>query len=228
MDTYKNISIIGTSHIAKKSIDSITDGFNSLNPDIVCVELDKRRLHALLSGEKPSYNISGIKDYGLTGYLFIVIGGYIQRKLGNIVGIKPGADMLAAVNLAKSNSKRLELIDQDITITIKELSRRFTFKEKIRFVIDILRAPFSKKQSINLSSVPSKEIIYFLMQQLKARYPNLYAVLIDDRNRFMVRRIARLSLKFPEKKLLVIIGAGHEQGMLEMIRQEALRQDRVY
>jgi pheromone shutdown-related protein TraB len=228
MITYKNVVIVGTSHIARESLNRINSVFSSFNPDIVCVELDRQRLHALLSNTKPSYSISSIKDYGLTGYLFIVIGGYIQRKLGNVVGIKPGSDMLSAVNLARSNSKRLELIDQDISITIKEFSRRFTFKEKMRLVVDILRSPFSKRMRIDLSKVPHEDLIRQLMQQLKSRYPNLYAVLIDDRNKIMARRIFRFSFKEPQKRILVVIGAGHEQDMLALIKKEELRHDKIY
>ena len=47
-EAYKNIFIIGTSHIARQSINDIKKRFSELNPDIVCVELDHKRLHALL------------------------------------------------------------------------------------------------------------------------------------------------------------------------------------
>ena len=62
---HKNLLIIGTSHIAKQSIDEITKRFNELNPDIVCIELDHKRLHALLTNAKPDYSLAGIRRYGL-------------------------------------------------------------------------------------------------------------------------------------------------------------------
>ena len=224
---YKNVKLIGTSHIAKQSIDIINKTFSDYDPEIVCVELDHKRLHALLSGEKPDRSLVGIKLYGLQGYLFAVIGGYIQEKLGNVVGVKPGSDMLTAINLARNKNKQLELIDQDISITLKRFSKGFTLKEKFRLVVDIFKAPFSKRIKINLNTVPTQNIVETLILQVKERYPSIYTVLIDERNIVMAKNIYRIMSKNENKKILVIIGAGHEKELLKMIKQEDFKRDRV-
>lgn len=226
-NTYKNVRLIGTSHIAQQSITTITNHFNSYQPDILCVELDHKRLHALLTNAKPDYSITGIRKYGFQGYLFAIIGGIIQKKLGNVVGIKPGSDMLSAVNLAKTNNKKLELIDQDIEITLRRFSKSFTLKEKFRILVDIIKAPFSKKITFNLNEVPEQKIIEMLMNQLKDRYPNLYHVLIEERNQVMAKNIYNIMSKNPEKKILAIIGAGHEKDLLKKIKQEDYKRDRI-
>jgi len=227
MLTYKNTTVIGTSHIAKGSIDTIIKTFNNLNPDIICVELDHKRLHALLTDQKPDRSLKGIKHYGLQGYLFAVIGGYIQEKLGNVVGIKPGSDMLTAVNLARTNNKELQLIDQNIDITLKRFSKTFTLKEKMRLVIDIFKAPFSKKMHINLNEVPENALINKLMLQVKERYPSIYKVLIEERNEIMAKNIYNAMSKNIEKKILVVIGAGHEKELLQLIKKEDFRRDKI-
>ncbi len=226
---YKNLLIIGTSHIARQSVKEINDRFSGLDPDIVCVELDHKRLHALLTDAKPDYSLSGIKRYGLQGYLFAVIAGVLQRKLGNVVGIKPGSDMLTAVNLAKSNNKQLMLIDQDIEITLKRFSKEFTFKEKMRLLWDIIRSPFSKQKiKINLNEVPKEKLISEMMNQLKDRYPSLYNVLIHERNVVMAKNLVKIMEKNPEKKILTVIGAGHEKEMLLLIKKEENKRDKIY
>lgn len=227
--TYKNLLIIGTSHIARQSINEINTKFLDFKPDIVCVELDRKRLHGLMTDAKPDYSLSGIKRYGLQGYLFAVIAGLLQKKLGNVVGIKPGSDMLTAVNLAKNNNKQLLLIDQDIEITLKRFSKEFTFKEKMRIVWDVIRSPFSKQQvKINLNEVPKDKIIEQLMLQLKDRYPSLYNVLIHERNVVMAKNLVKIMEKNVDKKILVVIGAGHEKEMLELIKKEENKRDRIY
>jgi pheromone shutdown-related protein TraB len=226
-NVYKNIKLIGTSHIAKDSIAKITEEFSDLNPDIICVELDNNRLHALLSGQKPDRSIRGIKQYGLQGYLFALIGGFIQEKLGNVVGVKPGSDMLTAVNLAKINHKTLHLIDQDISITLKRFSKAFTWREKFRLIWDVIRSPFSKKMKIDLNSVPKEELIHKMMSDLKLRYPNLYKVLIEERNSVMAKNIYKIMSKNEDKKILVVIGAGHEKELLQLIKQEDFRRDKI-
>jgi pheromone shutdown-related protein TraB len=224
---YKNVKLLGTSHIAKESINKIIEEFSSFNPDIVCVELDHKRLHSLLSNAKPDRSLRGIKHYGLQGYLFAIIGGYIQEKLGNVVGVKPGSDMLTAVNLAKTNEKILHLIDQDIEVTLKRFSKAFTWKEKFRLIGDIIRAPFSKKMQIDLQKVPKEELINKLMGDLKIRYPNLYSVLIDERNKYMAKNIYKIMSKNENKKIFVVIGAGHEKELLQLIKVEDFKRDKV-
>jgi pheromone shutdown-related protein TraB len=224
---YKNVKMIGTSHIAEESIKKITEEFSNFSPDIICIELDHKRLSSLLSDAKPDRSLKGIKRYGFQGYLFAVIGGVIQEKLGNVVGVKPGSDMLTAVTLAQTNHKILHLIDQDIEITLRRFSKEFSWKEKFRLLGDILRAPFSKKMKIDLQKVPKEELISKLMGDLKTRYPNLYKVLIEERNQVMARNIYKIMSKNEDKKILVVIGAGHEKDLLNLVKSEDYKRDKV-
>ncbi|MGV8172351.1 MAG: TraB/GumN family protein [Candidatus Woesearchaeota archaeon] len=226
-NSYKNIRLIGTSHIAKESVEYIKKEFSEYNPDILCVELDVQRMHALSTNQKPDKSIRGIKRYGLQGYLFAIIGGYIQEKLGNVVGVKPGSDMLAAVNLAKENNKQLFLIDQNIEITLRNFSKAFTWREKFRLVYDILKSPFSKKVQIDLNKVPKQELITKLMGDMKDRYPNLYRVIVEERNQVMAKNIYRIMSRNEDKKILIIIGAGHEKELLRLIKMEDYKRDKV-
>lgn len=230
MHTYKNVVILGTSHIAKQSIEEITRTVFDLKPDIVCVELDKKRYHAMLTDAKPNYSIRGIRQYGLQGYLFAVIGAFLQKKLGNVVGIKPGSDMLTACKLAEQQKIRLLLIDQDIEITLKRFSKLFSFREKMRLVWDIISAPFSKKKRLqfNLHGVPEQQLVIKLITELKNRYPGMYKALIEERNHVMARNIQRISESNTDKKIFVVIGAGHEPDIIELIKKEEQKRDKIY
>ena len=215
---YKNVAVIGTSHIARASIAEIERGFRKHDPDIIAVELDRNRLHALLENRKPNYSPSLIPKIGLKGYLFALIGGLIQQKLGSVVGIKPGSDMLRAVELARDNKRRIALIDRDVRITLARLSKAIGWKERLNFIWDIITAPFQKKMKINLSEVPGKEFIKKALTLLKKRYPGLYKVLVDERNKIMALKLRTLIENYPDKKILVVIGAGHEEDILKLVK----------
>lgn len=219
---YKNIVIIGTSHIAETSLKEIETVFRTQEPDLVAVELDSNRLHALLSNRKPSYSPALIPKIGLKGYLFAVIGGFLQQKLGNVVGIKPGSDMLRAVVLARDNKKRIALIDRDVRVTLARLSKAITWKERLNFIADLFAAPFSKKMRINLREVPEKQIIKKALQILKKRYPGLYRVLVAERNKIMAIKLKTLMENYPEQKILVVVGAGHEEDLLKLVKKQKL------
>ena len=57
-----NLEIIGTSHIARESVEAVEGYIESRRPDIVAVELDARRAHALMHGSesKLSFKLIGI------------------------------------------------------------------------------------------------------------------------------------------------------------------------
>lgn len=227
MRIYKNLVLIGTSHIATTSIREIERAFESEKPDLVAVELDKARLDALFSNVKPKYPLSIIPKIGLKGYLFARIGGLIQQKLGAVVGIKPGSDMLRAVMLAQKNNKPIALIDRDISITLSRLSKSITWREKLHFIIDFFSAPFSKKLRIDLTKVPEKEFIHKLLNILKKRYPNIYNTLVKERNEIMGLKLASLMKQHVDKKILAVIGAGHEDAVLEIIKARYVKSNKT-
>lgn len=222
MLTYKKLTIIGTSHIAETSLKEVEAVFRSQKPDIIAVELDHNRLHALLNNKKPSYSLQLIPQLGLKGYLFALFGSIIQQKLGSVVGIRPGSDMLRAVELARDNKKRIALLDRDVRVTLARLSKAIGWKEKLNFLLDLLTAPFSKKMRINLKEVPEKKFIRKALAILKKRYPGLYLVLVDERNKIMALKLKALMENYPEHRILAIVGAGHEEDLLSLVKNKAL------
>jgi len=220
-----NLTIIGTSHIAKQSINEIKTAINENKPDIVAVELDLQRASTLMSEERSKISIRDILKIGVKGYLFVKIGQYVQQKLGKMVGIAPGSEMKTALKLAHQNKLQVALIDQPIQITLKNFSKNLTWKEKFRFVGDFFKGIFFRKKQLkelgldnfDLTKVPEEEVIEKMIGQLKKRYPNLYKTLITDRNKYMVKKLVRLLRSNPDKKILCIVGAGHKKGMEKLL-----------
>jgi len=85
-----------------------------------------------MTEQKNRIGLSAITQIGFKGYLFAVIGGYLQRKLGSMVGVMPGSEMKLAVQLAKKNNARIALIDRNIETTLKRFSESLTWKERFR------------------------------------------------------------------------------------------------
>ncbi|MDK2907927.1 MAG: hypothetical protein PWQ87_385 [Candidatus Woesearchaeota archaeon] len=203
---------IGTSHIAKESIDEIKKAFDEFSPNVIAIELDRGRLSSLFSKQKSQPSLfSLISQIGLIGALFVKIGHRIQKRLGNIVGVEPGSEMKQAVLLAREYSLPILLIDQDIRITMRHLSKAFGIKEGFTIFKEIIFAPFSKKErvQIDISKVPDEKQVEKIIQEMKKRYPSLYNVLIEERNRYMKKRLEEFHSKFPDKKILVVTGEGH-------------------
>lgn len=219
---YKNLYLLGTSHIAKQSLDDVEEAVSKKKPDIIALELDKKRLPALLEKERQKPKISDIMKIGIKGFIFNIIGAWAEKRLGKETGISPGSEMKKAFELARQKNLKVSLIDQDISITLKKISQSLTWKEKWNFLVDIFKAVILRKREVvfDLRKVPSENIIKKLTGKVKKRYPNLYRVLVEERNEIMAKRLAHLMMQNPEEKILAVIGAGHEKEMLEIIKKE--------
>jgi len=225
---YKNLNIIGTSHIARQSIDSVKNTILEEKPGIIALELDKNRLYGLMHNQKRKLSISDISRIGFKGFLFSWIGSVIQKKLGDYVGVAPGSEMKTTIRLAKKQKARIALIDQDIETTLKRFSRSLTWKERWNLLVDIFKGVVLRKNELedlniekfDLTKVPSQEVIRVLINKMRERYPHICRVLIDERNKIMARNLSYLMNEHPEKSILAVVGAGHEEEIIDLIKKD--------
>ena len=129
--------------------------------------------------------------------------------------------MLRAVKVCRELRIPIVLIDQDIEITLRRFSQTLTWKEKWNFVVDVFNGLVLRKRVItfDLTKVPSQKVIRKLTKEVEKRYPNIYKVLVEERNEVMARRLAHLIHKEPEKIIVAIVGAGHEKEMIALIKK---------
>jgi pheromone shutdown-related protein TraB len=225
MIKYKNLTIVGTSHIAKQSLIEVEETIKTENPIYVALELDKDRFTSLLSGERKEIGVGIIKDIGVGGYVLLKIGHYIETKLGASIGSELGGEMMKAADLASKNGYNVALIDQDIRKTLKNFSANFGFKEKILVVWDLIKGfIIREKIEIDLSKVPSSELIMILLERVKRRYPGLYKALVQDRNVYMARRLLRL---MDNGSVVAVVGAGHVEGILDEIKRMEKNKNKI-
>ncbi len=219
------LQIIGTSHIAAQSIQEIKKAVAQEKPDLIAVELDLQRASALFQEGKRSVSLAQALTIGLKGYLFAKIGQIAQQKLGKMVGVSPGSEMKTALELAREHKLEVAFIDQPLPVTLQRFSKELTWKERFRFAGDVIKGIFFPRKQLkelgleqfDLRKVPEQELIRTMMKHLKERYPNVYRTLVEERNKYMVKKLVGILRSHPEKKILVIVGAGHKQGMEELL-----------
>ena len=225
------VHIIGTSHIAKESVKQIEKFVDSNTINLVCVELDRDRLFALkndVQGRIKITDFNVIRRIGLTGFIFALIAQHAQKKMGDKVRVKAGSDMMAAVTCASERKIPIALIDQDVNITLQNLSKKVPFGEKFKVLVDLFKGLLGFKselvgidvQNVDFSKVPPEEFVEKILHRTKHKYPNIFNVLVEDRNKFMVDKIYKIMKKNPEWKILVVIGAGHKDGMVKLLEKK--------
>ena len=206
------LHIVGTNHVAANSTTKITKAFADYNPDVVAIELDTARLQRLREDNRdaPSYKL--ISHIGFTGYVFARTAHFVQRRIGEYVGVMPGEEMLHAADLARNHGKPLHLVDQPMQDTLQALSHHLGFQEKMRMALDVLRAPFtSPPVDIDATQIPDEETIQDIVAYIKKRYPGIHKAIIADRDAYMANKLA--SLLDDGNDVLAVVGAAHKPGI---------------
>jgi len=217
----KQIVLVGTAHISKESMKLVEETIESEKPDIIGVELDKERLEQLLSGKKwEQTNIIDVIKTGKT-YLFLlnILLSNMQKQLGKSVGVKPGAEMLVAVKKAQETKTAVQLLDRDVRVTLKRAFNVMSLKEKLKLGGTLLAGFFGKGEKIDAKTIENlkdQDLINKLMKELGKQMPSMKQVLVDERDEYIAEMIKRS----PGKKIVAIVGAGHLNGIEEIIKKD--------
>ena len=192
----REISIVGTGHVMKKSVEAVKKEIAEFKPDVVAIELDMNRFIAMNRNAKAKPK---------TPIQFLLME--IQNKAAKTTGIKAGTEMMTASNEARKHNIPTVLIDRDIRITLQRGLGNMTLKEKLKLVWGLIGGFFEVGNKAQLDAlIDQKEE---LMEEFKKELPSIYRALVTERDRYMANAI----LKLPHSKILVVVGAGHVRGI---------------
>ena len=159
----------------------------------MAVELCPARYRALIGQEeekeiKISELLSGGKLFFFLVQLFLA---YIQRKIGEEMGVKPGSEMLAAIEAAKRTGARVALVDRDIGITIQRFWSAMGFFDKIRLVGSLIPAAlgWGDEEEIDIDSITQADMVSQMISEFRKISPGAANVLVDERDAFLARNL---------------------------------------
>ena len=207
------IIIIGTAHVSEKSVQEVTKAIEETKPDIVAVELCPARYKALTGQEEETeIKISELLSGGRL-YFFLVqwFLAYIQKKIGDEMGVKPGSEMLAAIEAAKRAGARVALVDRDVGITIQRFWSAMGFLDKVKLIGSLIPAAFGwGKEEIDIDTITEEDIVSQMISEFRKISPAAANVLLDERDAFIARNLVSLS---KQGRVLAVVGAGHREGI---------------
>jgi pheromone shutdown-related protein TraB len=205
--------LVGTGHVMRASVKLVRESFREFHPDAVAVELDAQRFMALRKRERPSLGkLLAAKDKR-NAIVYLVLHSF-QARAGKEMGMRPGRDMLSAVEEAQKHRVPLLLIDRDVRETMRRATRRLTLKEKLNIVQSLIQSMFGlTKTDINSVFEHQDE----LMLEFRKQLPSAYRALVTERDEFMARALAS-SAAF--NRVLVVVGAGHVPGLTRRLTRQ--------
>ncbi len=221
-DTY----IVGTAHVSRRSVEEVEHVISTLRPDTVCVELDPLR-HEVLMDEHRWRKLDVFQIIREKKVLFLLaslaLSAY-QKKIGEKLGVRPGAELRAAVQAAEAVGAELVLADRDIQATLKRTWANLSFWNKLKLTSVMIAAPFavSDISEEKIEELKDRDTIGEMLDELAKAMPEVKQPLIDERDLWLMSAVDAA----PGKRVVAVVGAGHVRGMLahrgEPVDREAL------
>ncbi|MGA2885648.1 MAG: TraB/GumN family protein [Halobacteriota archaeon] len=207
-DQPAEIIVVGTAHISEESIHQVRRTIEAERPDVVAVELDIGRYQGLTHPEQQSASIKDILSSGRL-YQFLVhwLLARVQNKLGSEVGVKPGSEMLSAIEAAGSVGASVALVDRDINVTMARFWAKMRPIEKLKMLVALLGITTSDEE-IDLEDITNDDVISQLVSELRQFSPTAARVLVDERDAYLAGNLLTL-----RGKVVAVVGAGHKEGI---------------
>jgi pheromone shutdown-related protein TraB len=211
--------LLGTAHVSQRSVDEVKAVIDRVKPDVVCVELDQAR-HDTLMKESAFRDLDVFKVVreGRTLYLLahLALASY-QRRIGASLGVKPGAELLAAVRVAQKRQIPVELIDRDINITLKRTWKNLGLWKRSMLISSLLVGweDDDKGEPVteaNIEELKEPKALSEMLTELGRAVPQIKGPLIDERDRYLASKAADAGRG--KQRVVAVVGAAHVPGMV--------------
>ncbi|MGP1437551.1 MAG: TraB/GumN family protein [Treponema sp.] len=215
----KEIILLGTAHVSNKSIEEVKEAIQKEMPDVVCVELDEARYNTLTNPKEwKEIDIIKLLKEG-KGFLLLANLALqaFQKKLGLEMGVKPGDEMKAAIEMSKELNIKTALVDRPVQITLKRAWAKSSFTNKSKLIAIMLSSVFTneKLSPEEIEKLKLESAMDGVMSDVSDELPNIKEVLIDERDQYLASKI----WKTEGKKLIAVLGAGHLPGVERFLYQ---------
>ena len=209
----RKITLVGTAHVSKESVEEVKTTISNIKPDCVAVELDEKRADSIKNPSRYS-QLDLVKVLKRKeGFLLLanlILSSY-QRRMGQNAGVKPGDEMIAAMQAAEEAQVRCTLVDRSIQITLKRAWGKNSFWGKIKLFSTLLASAFSKEEvdPAEIEKLKERNEMDSMMNELSEYMPVIKTVLIDERDKYLASKI----WESEGNNIVAVLGAGHLPGV---------------
>ncbi len=205
--------LLGTAHISQESVTAVEAAAAAEGIDHVVVEIDHQRYRSVT--EKRDWSQLNIFEVIKKGQAFLLLSNLVlssfQRRMGIATGVTPGAEMIAAVRVARERDIPCTFGDRPVTATLRRAWARTGFWGRNKLLASMLAAAFSREQvsEDDLAQLRKQSELESMLQELSDYLPSVKEVLIDERDRYLAHSIYSAT----GERVLAVVGAGHVPGI---------------
>lgn len=216
----KELILIGTAHVSKRSAEQVKEVVDAEQPDSICIELDAQRYQSVTENSKWKETdiFKVIKEKKSSLLLMNLAISSFQNRLADQFGIKPGQEMIQGIESAKETGAELVLADRNIQVTFSRIWGNIGLWGKVQLLSSVFFSIFSKEtiSEEDLEKMKSQDTLSAVMDDFTKAFPRLKTPLIDERDQYLAQKIKEA----PGKKIVAVLGAAHIPGITKEIHNE--------
>ena len=215
----QTIYLLGTAHVSKQSADLAASLIETLKPEAVAIELCAPRYQNLSDPDRWK-NTDLVKVFR-EGKIYLLLTQLLlagfQKKIGKNLQVKPGAEMMAAAETAKSVGSEIILADREIRITLKRAWSELSLWTIFKLIFAMIRGlgAADELNEAEIERIKNSDALDELMKEFSKEFPTIRKSLIDERDQYLAGRIAQS----PHKTIVAIMGAGHVPGIMRYLSE---------
>ena len=209
----KQVILIGTAHVSRESAQQVRQLIQEENPDTVCVELCQSRYQSIRQKERWQETdiVKIIKEKKSFLLLSNLLLASFQKRIAKKLYIKPGQEMLTAVETAEEMDAEIHLADRDIRTTLSRTWRAMGLWSKIKLLFQLMLSlgEVEEIKEEDIEKMKNEDVLETLLAEVGKSLPVLKDILIDERDQYLAKKIRTA----PGQKIVAVVGAGHVPGI---------------
>ena len=209
----RSVVLIGTAHVSQESADLVRQTIEAEQPDTVCVELCESRLQSVR--QKARWQDMDIIKVVKEKKAFLLLSNLIlasfQKRIADRMDIKPGQEMITAVEVAEEAGAEIWLADRDIRVTLSRTWRSMGLWDKVKLLYQLLMSlgEVDDLSQEDIERMKQEDVLNGLLEEIGASQPVIREILIDERDRYLAQKIKEA----PGSHIVAVVGAGHVPGI---------------
>jgi pheromone shutdown-related protein TraB len=209
----KEVILVGTAHVSKESVQLVADVISQQRPDTVCVELCESRYQSIRHQDQWQNTdiVKVIRDKKSFLLLSNLLLASFQKRIAKKLDIRPGQEMIEAIETGEAVGAEIHLADRDIRTTLSRTWRIMRFWDKLKLTFQILLSigEVTEISAEDVEKMKQEDVLQTLLSEVGKSLPVLRNILIDERDQYLSHKIKTA----PGNKIVAVVGAGHISGI---------------
>lgn len=212
-----SVTLLGTAHVSHDSARQVAAELDTPVYDAVAVELCQSRFDALTRPDRlAELDLMQVIRSGRAAMIManLAMAAY-QQRLGDQLGIEPGAEMRMAVDQAQRHDLPVILIDREIGTTLKRTARGLGWWQRAVLFSGLVGSLLSREEisAADIEHLKEGDVVETTFAEFAHDRGELYQPLIAERDRYMAAKLRSAAQRSPGGHILAVVGAGHLNGI---------------